>query len=44
VAGVVLHGSLALGDYLPGRSDIDLLVVVDAGRMAAASSARRQPS
>lgn len=29
VAGVVLHGSLALGDYLPGLSDIDLLVVVD---------------
>jgi hypothetical protein len=27
--GVVLHGSLALGGYLPGRSDIDLLVVVD---------------
>jgi predicted nucleotidyltransferase len=30
VAGVVLHGSLTLGDYLPGRSDLDLLVVVDA--------------
>jgi predicted nucleotidyltransferase len=29
VAGVVLHGSLTLGDYLPGRSDLDLLVVVD---------------
>jgi hypothetical protein len=29
VAGVVLHGSLALGDYLPGDSDIDLLVVVN---------------
>jgi predicted nucleotidyltransferase len=28
VDGVVLHGSLALGDYTPGRSDIDLLVVV----------------
>lgn len=28
-AGVALHGSLTLGDYLPGRSDIDLLVVVD---------------
>jgi hypothetical protein len=25
---VILHGSLALDDYLPGRSDIDLLVVV----------------
>jgi Domain of unknown function (DUF4111)/Nucleotidyltransferase domain len=29
VAGVILHGSLSLGDYLPGRSDVDLLVVVD---------------
>jgi hypothetical protein len=29
VAGVILHGSLALGDYVPGRSDVDLLVVVD---------------
>ena len=29
VASVILHGSLTLGDYLPGRSDIDLLVVVD---------------
>jgi Domain of unknown function (DUF4111)/Nucleotidyltransferase domain len=28
VAGVILHGSLTLGDYLPGRSDVDLLVVV----------------
>ena len=27
--GVFLHGSLALGDYVPGRSDIDLLVVVE---------------
>jgi predicted nucleotidyltransferase len=29
VAGVIQHGSLTLGDYLPGRSDVDLLVVVD---------------
>jgi Nucleotidyltransferase domain len=29
VAGVILHGSLTLDDYLPGRSDIDLLVVID---------------
>jgi predicted nucleotidyltransferase len=28
VDGVVLHGSLALGDYVPGRSDVDLLVIV----------------
>src|SRR5215207_11511034 len=27
VAGVILHGSLTLGDYLPGRSDVDLLAV-----------------
>lgn len=27
VAGVILHGSLTLDDYLPGRSDVDLLVV-----------------
>jgi hypothetical protein len=26
---VILHGSLTLGDYLPGRSDVDLLAVVD---------------
>ena len=29
VAGVIVHGSLTLGDYLPSRSDLDLLVVVD---------------
>jgi hypothetical protein len=29
VAAVILHGSLTLGDYLPGRSDVDLLAVVD---------------
>jgi hypothetical protein len=29
VASVILHGSLTLDDYLPGRSDVDLLVVVD---------------
>jgi Domain of unknown function (DUF4111)/Nucleotidyltransferase domain len=28
VAAVILHGSLTLDDYLPGRSDIDLLAVV----------------
>jgi hypothetical protein len=28
IAGVILHGSLTLDDYLPGRSDIDLLAVV----------------
>jgi Domain of unknown function (DUF4111)/Nucleotidyltransferase domain len=29
VTGVILHGSLTLDDYVPGRSDVDLLVVVD---------------
>jgi aminoglycoside adenylyltransferase-like protein/nucleotidyltransferase-like protein len=29
IAGVILHGSLTLGDYIPGRSDADLLVVVN---------------
>jgi predicted nucleotidyltransferase len=29
VAGVILHGSLTRADYLPGRSDVDLLVMVD---------------
>jgi hypothetical protein len=29
VAGVILHGSLTLDDYVPGRSDVDLLIVVD---------------
>jgi predicted nucleotidyltransferase len=28
VVSVILHGSLTLDDYTPGRSDIDLLVVV----------------
>jgi hypothetical protein len=29
VAAVILHGSLTLDDYVPGHSDVDLLVVVD---------------
>ena len=29
VAGVILHGSLTLDDYVPGRSDVDLLVIVE---------------
>jgi hypothetical protein len=29
LAAVVLHGTLTLGDYLPGRSDIDLLLIVN---------------
>jgi hypothetical protein len=28
VAGVILHGSSTLGDFVPGRSDVDLLMVV----------------
>ena len=29
-ATVIVHGSLALGDFQPGKSDIDLLVISDA--------------
>jgi hypothetical protein len=29
LASVILHGSLVMGDYVPGQSDIDLLVIVD---------------
>ena len=29
LAAAILHGSLTLGDYLPGRSDIDLLLIVN---------------
>jgi len=28
---VILHGSLATSDFLPGRSNIDLLVIIDGG-------------
>jgi predicted nucleotidyltransferase len=29
VVAAILHGSLALGDYVPEQSDIDLLLIVD---------------
>jgi hypothetical protein len=29
VVGLILHGSLTLGDYIPGRSDVDLLAIVE---------------
>ena len=29
VTGVILHGSVTLDDYVPGRSDVDLLVIVE---------------
>jgi hypothetical protein len=29
VGSVILHGSLVMGDYIPGQSDIDLLVIID---------------
>jgi hypothetical protein len=29
LAGLILHGSLVLGDYVPGGSDVDLLAVVE---------------
>jgi len=31
-AGVILHGSLTLDDFVPGSSDVDLLVVLGGGR------------
>ena len=53
VAGVILHGSLTLDDYVPGCSDVDLLVVIDDplsdARLAALTEAissrgRRRPA
>ena len=29
LASAILHGSLILGDYVPGQSDVDLLLIVD---------------
>jgi hypothetical protein len=29
LVAVILHGSLVLGDYTPGRSDVDLLAIVE---------------
>lgn len=29
LSSVILHGSLVMGDYVPGQSDIDVLVIVD---------------
>jgi predicted nucleotidyltransferase len=47
VAGVILHGSLTLDDYVPGRSDVDVLVVVDHplsdARLAALTEAMASP-
>ena len=49
--GVILHGSLTLGGYVPGSSDIDLLVVVaqsladrQLGRLTEAMAAERRLS
>lgn len=44
-ATVILHGSLALGDFQPQRSDVDLLVISDAatdGLVAAVERAWKQ--
>ncbi|MET7398712.1 nucleotidyltransferase domain-containing protein, partial [Dactylosporangium sp. NPDC005572] len=38
VLTVILHGSLATGDFLPGRSDLDLLVVIGAEDRSAANT------
>lgn len=29
IVAVILHGSLTLGDFIPGHSDVDLLVIVE---------------
>src|SRR5438093_8247510 len=29
VVAAILHGSLTLGDFTPGRSDVDVLIVVE---------------
>jgi hypothetical protein len=29
LAGAILHGSLASGDFIPGKSDVDVLAIVD---------------
>ena len=42
VEAVWLHGSLALGDYQPGRSDLDLIVVTSAPPPPAVADVHRQ--
>ena len=39
VRSVILHGSLSAGGFRPGRSDIDLLVVIDGGLADAQAAA-----
>lgn len=39
VRSVILHGSLAAGGFRPGRSDIDVLAVVDGGLAQAQAEA-----
>jgi predicted nucleotidyltransferase len=39
VRSVIIHGSLAAGGFRPGRSDIDLLVIVDGGLTDAQATA-----
>src|SRR5262245_16580321 len=29
LAGTILHGSLASGDFVPGKSDVDVLAIVE---------------
>ena len=41
-ATVILHGSLALGDFHPGRSDVDLLVISDAPTSGVVEEVRRE--
>ncbi|MEU4693989.1 nucleotidyltransferase domain-containing protein [Actinoplanes sp. NPDC023714] len=39
---VILHGSLATGRFRPGRSDVDLLAIVDGGVTDAQAAALRE--
>jgi hypothetical protein len=41
-ATVVVHGSLALGDFQPGKSDVDLLVLSDAPTEGLAEAVERE--
>jgi hypothetical protein len=41
-ATVILHGSLGLGDFRPGHSDVDLLVISDAATDGLAEAVERE--
>jgi Nucleotidyltransferase domain len=43
MVSAILHGSLTLGDFAPGRSDIDLLVELSVARAHGRSLVGRPP-